>query len=163
MRIAGVPDRFTASCKARQASARSRTSSPLPITLPLRAEPFRSIRRFYYICDCVILLESRINQYMLHYTRFYSGLEKHMLENPHKYSYTTEQHPVLERIAETLDCSVSDFSEPTSSNLNQTAELLCMWLMIGNEQDRLKVLAIVRSIAPTVATQQHSRNSRIIA
>jgi hypothetical protein len=93
----------------------------------------------------------------------HSGLEEHMLENLKRYPYPSEQYPVLERIAETLDCSVSDFSEPTSSNLNQTAELLCMWLMIGNEQDRLKVLAIVRSIAPTVAKQQHSQRSRTIA
>jgi hypothetical protein len=93
----------------------------------------------------------------------YISVERHMLEKLKGYPRLAEPQPVLERIAETLDCSVSDFSEPTSNNLNQTAELLCMWLMIKNEQDRLKVLACMRSIVPAVGAQQGRWGSKLFA
>lgn len=79
-----------------------------------------------------------------------------MLESARTVHRVFERQPILEEIAASLGCSVADFSEPTSSNLNQTGELLGMWLMIDNEQDRLKVLSLMRSIAPTATTQQQS-------
>lgn len=64
-----------------------------------------------------------------------------------------EAHPLLERIAKTLDCPIETLSEPSSYDA-QTAELMRLWLTIEHEQDRAKALCFLRSIAPTAAAQQ---------
>lgn len=65
-----------------------------------------------------------------------------------------EQSVLLKKIADTLDCSVSDFVGPGSSDLSQTVELMHMWMTLEHEQDRLKVLALIRNIIPTTVAQQ---------
>lgn len=54
----------------------------------------------------------------------------------------------MNQIAETLDCPVEAFSDPSSLERNQTVELLRLWAMIEDEQDRLKVLSFLRGVAP---------------
>jgi hypothetical protein len=61
---------------------------------------------------------------------------------------------LLSRIAAALDCSIEAFSEPAPDEFAQTVELMPLWLTIEHEQDRMKVLSIVRSATPTVTTQQ---------
>lgn len=61
---------------------------------------------------------------------------------------------LLSRIAGALDCPVEAFAEPVSDEVALTAELMPLWLTIEHEQDRMKVLSIVRSVAPTIATAE---------
>lgn len=58
---------------------------------------------------------------------------------------------LLSRIAVALDCSIEAFSKPVPDEVALTAELMPLWLTIEHEQDRMKVLSIVRSVAPTIA------------
>jgi hypothetical protein len=61
---------------------------------------------------------------------------------------------LLSRIAAALDCSIEAFLEPLPDEITQTVELMPLWLTIEHERDRMKVLSIVRSVAPTMTTQQ---------
>lgn len=61
---------------------------------------------------------------------------------------------LLSRIAAALDCPIEAFSEPVSDEVALTAELMPLWLTIEHERDRMKVLSIVRSVAPTIATAE---------
>jgi hypothetical protein len=58
---------------------------------------------------------------------------------------------LLSRIASALSCPVEAFSTPALDQIAQTAELSPLWLTIKHEQDRMKVLSIVRNVAPTIA------------
>lgn len=61
---------------------------------------------------------------------------------------------LLSRIAAALDCPIKAFSEPVSDEVALTAELMPLWLTIEHERDRMKVLSIVRSVAPTITTAE---------
>ena len=54
---------------------------------------------------------------------------------------------LLDKLATALDCPVAAFSQPTLSDPAQTAELLRLWLMLGHEQDRLKALSFISTLA----------------
>ena len=54
---------------------------------------------------------------------------------------------ILAKLAKILDCFPEAFSDPIPSDLSQTTELLRLWNLITDGQDRLKVLAIMQSIA----------------
>jgi hypothetical protein len=68
-----------------------------------------------------------------------------MLENSPFRPYLIEKYTLLQRIAGSLGCSVSDLAKPTPSDLIATDELLRLWSMIGHAQDRAKVLAFIRN------------------
>lgn len=59
-----------------------------------------------------------------------------------------ESELLLSRIAAALDCPVEAFSDPSSLDRNQTVELLRLWAMLKDEQDRSKVLSFLRGVAP---------------
>ena len=54
---------------------------------------------------------------------------------------------LLAKLAAALDCPVAAFSDPTLFDPAQTAELLRLWLMLGDEHDRLKVLSFISTLA----------------
>jgi len=60
---------------------------------------------------------------------------------------------LLQRIAAALDCPVTNFYQSHPCEASQTAEMLRLWMLIEHEQDRLKVLSILRSAVPTTVTQ----------
>lgn len=57
---------------------------------------------------------------------------------------------VMRRIAAELGCSTDLFSGEVLDDPAQTAELLKLWLSIGNIQDRAKVLTYARTIAAQI-------------
>ncbi|MDO9426989.1 MAG: hypothetical protein Q7T93_09140 [Methylobacterium sp.] len=57
-------------------------------------------------------------------------------------------------IAHVLDCPFEALWNPISSGFDQTGDLLRIWLMIGHEQDRKKVLSFVRMIADQAAVRR---------
>jgi hypothetical protein len=77
-----------------------------------------------------------------------------MLEKRPVFDQAGERSSLLERIAEALDCSIADLAGPTPNDLSQTVELLRLWMTIDSGQDRLKVLACIRNIAPAAAAQK---------
>ncbi|WP_156375720.1 hypothetical protein [Methylobacterium sp. Leaf125] len=54
---------------------------------------------------------------------------------------------VLNKIAEALNCCVSDLAVSGPDNLSQTAELLILWMSFDNDQDREKLLSAAQHIA----------------
>lgn len=63
---------------------------------------------------------------------------------------------VLTKIAEALGCSVTAFSEPALCDVDQTAEMVRLWLTIGHEQDQEKVLSFVRLIADQATVRREA-------
>ncbi|KQU18060.1 hypothetical protein ASG63_23715 [Methylobacterium sp. Leaf94] len=61
---------------------------------------------------------------------------------------------LLKRIAAVLNCPIEAFSETAPDEIAQTVELMPLWLTIEHEQDRMKVLSIVRSVASTAAAAE---------
>ncbi|KQP48800.1 hypothetical protein ASF34_20900 [Methylobacterium sp. Leaf106] len=60
---------------------------------------------------------------------------------------TNQKAALLNKLATALDCPVSAFSESSLGDPTQTAELLRLWAMVDDEQDRLNVLSFIRSLA----------------
>lgn len=58
----------------------------------------------------------------------------------------------LGRLAEALGCSKAAFSTAQTSALNQASELVTLWLMIPDMQDRAKVIACARTLADRALT-----------
>ncbi|MCJ2083352.1 hypothetical protein [Methylobacterium sp. J-090] len=69
---------------------------------------------------------------------------KHIAETDNDNKKSQE---IMSRIAAALGCSTDKFLEETMDDLDQTSELLRLWLSIGNIQDRAKVLTYARTIA----------------
>lgn len=69
---------------------------------------------------------------------------------------TDRSRDLAREIARVLGCPVEAFSNPTFSRLDQTGELLRVWLMIKDEQDRKKVVSFVRMIADQSAARQRT-------
>lgn len=61
---------------------------------------------------------------------------------------------LLDKLATALDCPLSAFSEPSRSDPTQTAELLRLWAMIEDEQDRLNVLSFISSLSHETDVRQ---------
>ncbi|TXM73218.1 hypothetical protein FV218_11670 [Methylobacterium sp. WL69] len=57
---------------------------------------------------------------------------------------------IISRIAAELGCSTEFFLEESLNELDQTSELLKLWLSIDNIQDRAKVLTYARTIAAQI-------------
>ncbi|TXM95881.1 hypothetical protein FV222_19690 [Methylobacterium sp. WL103] len=53
----------------------------------------------------------------------------------------------LARIAEALDCPVTDFFEVEANAMNETAALLASWHAISDADARREVLSYVRAVA----------------
>jgi hypothetical protein len=64
---------------------------------------------------------------------------------------------LLKRIAETLNCEADDIVGTASVDLNETSALLGMWMKIEDKQDRLKVLAFVRTVSGGFDTEGESQ------
>lgn len=64
---------------------------------------------------------------------------------------------LLKRIAEALNCEVGDITGTMSPEFNETLALLRMWMTIEDKQDRLKVLAFVRTVSSGLNTNGDSR------
>lgn len=54
---------------------------------------------------------------------------------------------VLDRIATALGVEFEEPANPTSTDLDHTVELLRLWARLGHEQDRMKVLCFLRTVA----------------
>lgn len=74
---------------------------------------------------------------------------------------STRAASLLIRIATALDCPVEAFSKSASDEISQTAELMPLWLTIEHEQDRMKVLSIVRSVAPTITAAEACQGGQV--
>ncbi|RYY15420.1 MAG: hypothetical protein EON55_06380 [Alphaproteobacteria bacterium] len=59
----------------------------------------------------------------------------------------TQTPNLLDRIATALDCPTEAFSNPTLHSPDDTVELLRLWGMIKDDQDRRKVLSFIRTVA----------------
>lgn len=54
---------------------------------------------------------------------------------------------IIERIASTLGCTIESILSKNNPDLEQTSDLLSLWISIENVQDRAKVLTYARIIA----------------
>lgn len=68
-----------------------------------------------------------------------------MLSNDEGDSGINRSTNLLSKIAETLNCSISDFTDKTSFELEKNIELLQLWSKLKHEQDRNMVLSFVRT------------------
>lgn len=66
---------------------------------------------------------------------------------------------LLKLIAETLDCPVSTFYDRKTRDEDHTLELLRLWFQIEEDQDRLKVLGMLRTLSKS-SVDQRSNFSR---
>ncbi|TXM66466.1 hypothetical protein FV226_23540 [Methylobacterium sp. WL12] len=64
-----------------------------------------------------------------------------------------EQNETLRRLAEALDMEPTAFHDDSVSDLSQTMELLRLWQGVTDQQDRAKVLAMVKAITHTFASR----------
>lgn len=70
-----------------------------------------------------------------------------MLSNDSGYSGVSPVTDVLTRISEALRFSLTDISDPTFQRMHDTCEILKHLAKIEDGQDRMKVLAFIRTIA----------------
>lgn len=64
---------------------------------------------------------------------------------------------LLARIAKVLDCPVSAFYDHGTCDQDHTIELLKLWFQITEDQDRLKVLGILRALTGSSSDQENNR------